>query len=280
MTALEPNAHSALWWVVLVRWDASQCRLAVFQAFGAEANRGTAAASQATNGGMTTLLMNALIICVGGEVGAGVVFMGLWQSFGVAAKQTPHLSVCTTEETHILNTCWLILLFLSLGTPPPPHTPPHSSPASLSFSPLRANLIRGSKKENERKADCSLSTFPSFAPAGQDELSLTRKLDKCSIWALNQCRSPTLSPGYLIIGGDVQKRSAMTHGSVYCKVFNWNPTWAVPPHKGTGDNTQKAVQQTKIWNISHGWEEGSCRGLPSLRWSRLGFASVNIVKQN
>lgn len=60
-----------------MRWDASQRRLAVFQAFGAEANRGTAAASQATNGGMTTLLMNALIICVGGEVGAGVVFMGL-----------------------------------------------------------------------------------------------------------------------------------------------------------------------------------------------------------
>lgn len=223
--------------------------------------------------------MNALIICVGGEVGAGVVFMGLWQSFGVAAKQTPQLllGVYNWRDTYFKH--MLAHPPLSLPRHSPRLKPPHSSPASLSCSPLRANLIRGSKQENERKADCSLSTFPSFAPAGQGEWSLTRKIDKCSIWALNQCRSPTLSPRYLIIGGNVQKRSAMTHGSVYCKVFNWKPTWAVPPHKGTGDNTQKAVQQTKIWNISHGWEEESCRGLPSLQWSRLRFVSVNIVKQ-
>lgn len=34
----------------------------------------TTAASQPTNGRMTTLLMNALIICVGGEVGVGGVY--------------------------------------------------------------------------------------------------------------------------------------------------------------------------------------------------------------
>lgn len=173
MTAFERNAHSALWWVVPVRWDASQCRLAVFQAFGAETNRGTAAASQATNGGMTTLLMNALILCVGGEVGAGVLFMGLWQSFGVAAKQTPHLLF----GCGVYN--WKDTYFKHMLAHPPLSFPRSQTPSPLacvSFclpTETEFNLAKQKKKKkaqkNQRKADCSLSTFPSFAPAGQDE---------------------------------------------------------------------------------------------------------------
>lgn len=51
----------------------SRCSLGVFRAFGAETNRGT-------NGGMTTLLMNALIICVGG--------WGGWRGGGVYGFMT------------------------------------------------------------------------------------------------------------------------------------------------------------------------------------------------
>lgn len=113
----------------------------------------TTAASQPTNGRMTTLLMNALIICVGGEVG---VFMGLWQSFGVAAKQTPLFfkPQCTIAETHILNTCWLIRFFLS-QSPPSPHP---SSPMSLSVFPQRPNSIW---RRGERRGSWLLSlNFP------------------------------------------------------------------------------------------------------------------------
>lgn len=120
---------------------ASQGRLCVFQAFGAETNRGTAAASQPTNGGMTTLLMNALIICVGGEVGAGVVFMGLWQSFGVAAKQTPHLLFSCS----VYN--WRDTYFKHMLAHPPfslPRYPPTSNPLTpclcLFLSPHRDRI--------------------------------------------------------------------------------------------------------------------------------------------
>lgn len=76
--------------------------------FNAETNTGTAAVSQAPNGRMTTLLMNALILCVFVCAGGGVY--GFMTVFGVAVKQTP-LSFKhrrTNEETHILNTCWLL----------------------------------------------------------------------------------------------------------------------------------------------------------------------------
>lgn len=152
MTAFERDAHSALWWVVPMRWDASQCRLAVFQAFGAETNRGTAAASQATNGGdddSPNECTHPLRGWGGGSGGEGGRCLWVYDSLLVLQPNRRPISfsaaVCTTEETHILNTCWLILLFLSLGL-----KPPHPSPAFLSVSPQRTNLIWGSEEKKPR----------------------------------------------------------------------------------------------------------------------------------
>ena len=95
-------------------------------------------ASQATNGRMTTLLMNALIICVCGWVGGVYGFMTV--SFGVAAKQTP-----LSFKTHIFNTCWLIRFVLS------------QSPLSLSVFPQRPNSIWRSTERRHRVALSELS---------------------------------------------------------------------------------------------------------------------------
>lgn len=94
-----------------------------------------------------------------GRWGLGV-FMGLWQSFGVAAKQTPLFfkPQCTIAETHILNTCWLIRFFLSQSPPP------LSAPARLCLFPSsHRDQIQSGEEENEGEADCSLWTFPSSA---------------------------------------------------------------------------------------------------------------------
>lgn len=146
-----------------------------------------------------------------GRWGLGV-FMGLWQSFGVAAKQTP-LSFkpqCTIAETHILNTCWLIRFFLSQSTPPTP-TPL----AYVSFCLPTETKFNLEKKRTKGKliALSELSHRPQ--PIGQNELFLSRKLWSNSV--VNHKCSLTLSPRYLIIS--VEKQAAQWNEAwSYCKV--------------------------------------------------------------
>lgn len=101
---------------------------------------------RATNGRMTTLLMNALIIGVGGgcrvggsreEDGGGCLWV--YDSLLVLQpnrRPSPLLSSeprCTTAETHIFNTCWLIRFFLRRSSTTTTATATTPSPLLLAY---------------------------------------------------------------------------------------------------------------------------------------------------
>lgn len=192
---------------------------------------------RATNGRMTTLLMNALIAGVGGgcglggsreEDGGGAVYGFMTVFWCCSQTDAPLLraSLYNCRDTYFQH---MLAHPLRPPPPPPPPLPPFCSPMSLSVFPQRPNSIwRRPELKNEGK----LTALPELShhshPTGQNELFLSRKLYKWAIWSVNhKCSASHCLLRYFIISArrpKKKKKATESQATVVCckSLFNRN----------------------------------------------------------